>query len=712
MNHPLPRAALAVAVALATMGVCASPALAAPAPHRGRTVIVARFSGAVRIAEPHGNTVTVHRAVALRSGGTLFTTGGVAAVTVSTLHGTKTARVAHGDSRVTQSTDGETTFALTGLACASDAMSDARRPPTDTLWVHDHHGPFISRGGYASGAARGTEWTTTDTCDSTAIRVREGTVLVTDFVRHRHVLISAGHTYTAHRSGGGSGASVPVLSWSAPQPIAGGAAINSISCPTTSFCAGTDTNGDVLTTADPAAGSGSWTTTNLISEGAIDDDTSFVVSCPSPRLCVASDFNGDVYVSTNPTGGAATWHATAVVNPDGDSIQSLTCPSTSLCVAGDLSGNVIVSTDPTSGAWSTSAVSKNPVSAISCVATTLCIAGGNGLSTSMAPTHGTSGWRTTSAFTAVNETACPTTKLCLLQGIGPDGSGFYASTSPAGGPSTYHLIGDPTDGNGGDLACPSADDCITVDDDGVASVSIDPAAGHWKSKKIDSARFLNAIACPTTGFCVAVDNEGDALVGRPRSASAGSADVIASVPRTARRPSAAATSTRVVVMAGFTVGGVPTMRITRTVRGSCFSTSDAALRRDAYRCMSGNELFDPCLAPPPSVKAGNVVVCPTDPFRNTGIEIRLTRRLPRNTGPAPSDRGVPFAIRLTNGCEATVDTGATAAIGRTRANYYCARTHQWLWGAPSRRGRLWTIWSAPLSARHLTRRVSIAEAWF
>jgi hypothetical protein len=660
MNHPLSRAALAVAVALATAGLCASPALAAPVPHRGRTVIVARVRGTVRIAEPHGNTVTVHRAVALRSGGTLFTTAGVAAVTVSSPQGRKTARVAHGDSRVTQSGDGETTFALTGLACASDAMNDSRRPPTDTLWVHDHHGPFISRGGYASGAARGTEWTTIDTCGSTTIRVREGTVLVTDFVRHRHVVISAGHAYTARRGGSSS---VPVLSWSAPHPIAGGAAINSISCPTTSFCAGTDTNGDILTTADPGAGSSSWTTTNLINEGAIDNDTSFAVSCPSATLCVASDFNGDVYVSTNPTGGAATWHATAVVNPDGDAIQSLTCPSTRLCVAGDLSGNVIVSTDPVSGVWSTSAVSTNPVGAISCAGPTLCIAGGNGLSISTAPSHGASGWRTTSAFTAVNETACPTTNLCLLQGIGPDGSGFYASTSPAGGPSSYHLIGDPTDGNGGDLACPSAGDCITVDDNGVASVTTDPATGHWKSKTIDSAGFLNAIACPTTGFCVAVDNEGDAVVGMPRSASAGNGDVIARVPRAARRPIAAAASTRV-------------------------------------------------LAPPPAVRAGKVVVCPTDPFRNTGIEIRLTKRLPHNTGPAPSDRGVPFEIRLTNGCEAMVDTGATAAIGRVRANYYCARTHQWLWGTPSRRGRPWTIWSAPLSARHLTRRVSIAEAWF
>lgn len=461
----------------------------------------------MQIRQPAGRTATVQGPVALRSGGTLLTTDGVAAVTISTAHGRKTAQVSHGDSRVTQAANGETTFRLAGLNCSSDVMIDPRRPPSDTLWVHDHHGPFISRGGYASGAARGTEWTTTDTCDSTTIHVRAGKVLVTDFILHRHALLSAGDSYTASLN------PAPTLSWSAPQPIGNGAAINTVSCPATSFCAATDTNGDVLTTVDPAGGPSTWTSVNLVPQGLVDDDTDFLISCPSAALCVASDISGNIFVSTDPTGGSSTWRATAVVNPVGDAIQSLTCPSASLCVAGDLAGNVIVSTNPAAGAWSSSAVSTNPVGAIACAGTALCIAGGNGLSVSTAPTGGTAGWRTTTAFTA-NETACPTTRLCLLQGFGPQGSGFYASTSPAAGPTTYHLISDPTDGNGGGLACPSATDCITVDDRGDASVTTDPTAGHWKSKQIDSTGFLNAIACPTTGFCVAVDNSGNALVGR------------------------------------------------------------------------------------------------------------------------------------------------------------------------------------------------------
>jgi hypothetical protein len=52
---------------------------------------------------------------------------------------------------------------------------------------------------------------------------------------------------------------------------------------------------------------------------------------------------------------------------------------------------------------------------------------------------------------------------------------------------------------------------------------------------------------------------------------------------------AAAMSTRVVSFAAFTVGGAPTVKITRTLTGSCYSESLAADRDDAYRCISGND---------------------------------------------------------------------------------------------------------------------------
>jgi hypothetical protein len=174
-----------------------------------------------------------------------------------------------------------------------------------------------------------------------------------------------------------------------------------------------------------------------------------------------------------------------------------------------------------------------------------------------------------------------------------------------------------------------------------------------------------------------------------------------------------ATATHVVSFAAFTVGGVPTVHIAHTVRGSCFTESLAADRDDAYRCLSGNVIYDPCFAPPAAVHAAKgIVVCPQAPWADSGIEIRLTKALPRNTLRTPSIGGVPWAIETTTGCRSVIATGATAAIGTRRANYYCAGTKQWLWGTPSRTSEPWMIFTAPLNATRLSRRVAVEQAWY
>jgi hypothetical protein len=176
---------------------------------------------------------------------------------------------------------------------------------------------------------------------------------------------------------------------------------------------------------------------------------------------------------------------------------------------------------------------------------------------------------------------------------------------------------------------------------------------------------------------------------------------------------AAATSTRVVSFAAFTVGGVPTVKITRTLKGSCYSESLAADRDDAYRCISGNFLYDPCFSAPVAVHAKKgIVVCPVAPWTNSGVEVKLTKRFPKNTLPKPSTRGLPWAIETVSGCKAPLDTGATMVIARNRANYYCSNTKQWLWGTPSRKTEPWSIYIAAANATRLSKRIAIKEAWF
>jgi hypothetical protein len=61
------------------------------------------------------------------------------------------------------------------------------------------HGKFNVIGKRASGIERGTSWKTSDTCNTTEIKVIKGVVTVTDFTKHKHKRnIRAGHTYIAH----------------------------------------------------------------------------------------------------------------------------------------------------------------------------------------------------------------------------------------------------------------------------------------------------------------------------------------------------------------------------------------------------------------------------------------------------------------------------------------------------------------------------------
>jgi hypothetical protein len=174
---------------------------------------------------------------------------------------------------------------------------------------------------------------------------------------------------------------------------------------------------------------------------------------------------------------------------------------------------------------------------------------------------------------------------------------------------------------------------------------------------------------------------------------------------------ASATRTRAVVYGAFTSSGAPAYSVARSLRGSCFSGAQSVNRHDAWRCISGNALFDPCFS---STKAHGIVLCPSTPFSSSVIELKLTKRLPSGMADKgnPSTSGLPWAIETTTGLKCVMDTGATNVIGTTRANYSCNRGTGWLWGDPARRTEPWTIRIAPLSAKRLSQRVRIAQAWF
>jgi hypothetical protein len=501
-------------VALAMFAGAAGPASArVPQPHRGRSVVVSRVSGRVSAKGPGRRRFTrVTGPVSLRVRGEVDAAAGTAGVRIATRSRDRSAQLSHGSAQVLQTSSGTTTFALTGALDCGKAASVARRRPrrsSRSLWVGDHGGPFVTRGQYVSAAAEGTFWITTDYCGRTVVRVRRGRVLVTNLVTQQKVTVTAGHTYTASKTVS------PAFAWSQPAPIGNGGQLAAISCPTASFCAAVNTNGDVLVSGNPTVAS-AWSSTALVSDSGLND-----ISCPTAGFCVASDtLSGDVFVSTNPAGGASAWTSTNIVNPSGAGLQAVACPSSGLCVAVDSTGNEITSTNPTGGAaaWTSGSINPgNTLNDVSCVGSSLCVADGAGISATSTPAAGAGGWRTSTAIGALSAVSCPTTALCV---IGDQNGDVYVSTDPTGGPSTFteHQAIDslhpfqPITG----ISCVPGGACVVVGLSGDAVVSANPAGGAktWASKTIDTSTGLNGISCPTSGLCFAADEAGDVVVGR------------------------------------------------------------------------------------------------------------------------------------------------------------------------------------------------------
>ena len=113
------------------------------------------------------------------------------------------------------------------------------------------------------------------------------------------------------------------LSFSAPAlvdnhaPFTTTPGIDTVSCPTSSFCLAADSRGAVLTTANPTAATPVWS-----QRQSVDNSFAHVVaSCPSTALCVAVDDGGNVMATTNPTASTPTWSAPLHVDSsplDGD----------------------------------------------------------------------------------------------------------------------------------------------------------------------------------------------------------------------------------------------------------------------------------------------------------------------------------------------------------------------------------------------------------
>jgi hypothetical protein len=167
--------------------------------------------------------------------------------------------------------------------------------------------------------------------------------------------------------------------------------------------------------------------------------------------------------------------------------------------------------------------------------------------------------------------------------------------------------------------------------------------------------------------------------------------------------------TRTYVYRAFNANGNPSIHVTNSVRGYCWSGSEAIDRADAWRCRSGNYLYDPCFS---SANRAGIVLCPAAAWLRSGTEIQLTKRLPHKYGHKhkPSVSGLPWGIETTSGTKCLFLTGATSVFQHRRANYGC-RSGEILYGSPDRHGQPWTIHAGRTHPRKL-HTVAIEVAWY
>jgi hypothetical protein len=355
------------------------------------------------------------------------------------------------------------------------------------------------------------------------------------------------------------------LSWSRPvhADSATSAGMYALTCPSLSLCVGVDGKGNIVTSTDPTAGSAAkWTTTNVEQARTVSGWTGILdVSCASATLCLAVDSQGFVLTSADPGAGSAAAWAKEYVDPG--PLVGVTCASASLCLISGASGELYSSTNPAAGNqanWSLDSGAPRGAYAgvASCPSAALCLLGGgvggglggNGygndgsLLSSTDPGNGpTAQWETndveggnpasSSTASPLKGLSCPAVTLC----IGVDAAGNTltspdASDGTAATWATKNVLGHNSGGyyhSFTAISCPLVTFCVAVGDHGRANevaTSDDPAAGAKASWTVDTKgpdpdSTLTLLSCPLATLCIAGDVEGDVTVGTPSKPSTG-----------------------------------------------------------------------------------------------------------------------------------------------------------------------------------------------
>jgi hypothetical protein len=161
-----------------------------------------------------------------------------------------------------------------------------------------------------------------------------------------------------------------------------------------------------------------------------------------------------------------------------------------------------------------------------------------------------------------------------------------------------------------------------------------------------------------------------------------------------------------VTAAGSVAAGI---RIGKTATGDCWTGSEASARSDAFRCMVGDYIHDPCFAA--QTGSANYVLCPQYTPDAKALRIKLTKQLQLGVETGDPTRGPPWAVRTTNGMWCTILTGATGLLAGMPIRYGCTGGGVLL-GNPRRSTKIWTIFYASSYKASQFRPVKLRSAWW
>jgi RHS repeat-associated protein len=282
-------------------------------------------------------------------------------------------------------------------------------------------------------------------------------------------------------------------SWGSPSSIDGTKTINSVSCPSSTFCEAVDGSGNAL-----SYNGTSWSTATSI------DGTKSIksVSCPTSSFCEAVDGSGNA-LSYNGT----SWSSATLIDRH-NVLDSVSCPTISFCEGVDNSGNAL-KYNGTSWSAASSIDGTKVINSVSCPTSSFCMAvdgSGNALNF-----NGTS-WSTATSIDgtkSIKSVSCPTTSFCEAV----DGSGNTLSYNG----TTWSAVTN-IDGAGVlySVSCTSSTFCAATDGSGAALIY---NGTSWSAAiDIDGTKTLEAVAC-VSATCVAVDNGGNAQRYQTRNAT-------------------------------------------------------------------------------------------------------------------------------------------------------------------------------------------------